>query len=335
VKYYSQNIDKLIVNFKQFSVIVLHGTNETNLFHDFKNLIMKIAGPKAAEEMRVTNFFDSEIKEKSNEILLKIQSQGFFKGSSILTIKDLSEKNEKMIIDIDDIWMPGDTLTIVCVGKLSIRSRLKKLAELSKKIAYVRYFDTPFDKKKVLTLLEEKNLYVKDEATFEILHDYAQNVSRDFLTDTLEKLSLLKFKDNTPVDMMDFRCSASFGYEMDELEFASAVADKHLNDINKYLKQVSSSGRKPMNIIQFLTSYFRKLFLIEIYGEKSSEVKREFPFLYGKDIQIAITQSRKWGKFNLHKVLKFLTIADLDLRRKNSEVEFILFTNYILKIRDF
>ena len=44
MKYLSENLDKLIRNFNQFSIIVLHGKNEGNLHSDFVELINKIAG---------------------------------------------------------------------------------------------------------------------------------------------------------------------------------------------------------------------------------------------------------------------------------------------------
>ena len=70
MKYLSGNLDKLIHNFNQFSAIVLHGKNEGNLHKDFQKLISKIAGASANEEMRLSNFYDKEIENKLNEILI-------------------------------------------------------------------------------------------------------------------------------------------------------------------------------------------------------------------------------------------------------------------------
>ena len=332
MKYLSGNLDKLIHNFNQFSTIVLHGKNEGNLHKDFQKLISKIAGVSANEEMRLSNFYDNEIKNKFNEILFKVESKGFFKGPSILIFKDLTEKNEKIILDIDKIWQDGDSLTLVCVDKLSKNSKLKTLAEKSSRIAYLRYYDSSLDQKQLLTLLDEKNLILKNENTLNTLYDFAKNSSRSEIMYTLEKLSLLKFNDNTPVEIEDLVSTACLGYETDDLKFAFAVAGKKLTEVYNNLRQMQISGKSPENTIQFLNLYFRKLYLIEIYGDSSIKAKREYPFLFGRDEQMANKFAKNWGKKKLQEIINSLIIADLDLRKADPSYRFMLFTKHIIKI---
>ena len=332
MKFYSKNLKNLILNFNQFAVIVLHGKKDVSLLNDFHKLIEEIGGPNASEEMRLTRFLDSEIKEKADDILVKIESRGFFKGPNLLTINDLTEKNEKIILDIEKMWQPKDTLTLVCIEKLSKKSKLKLLAETNSRVAYLRYFDEPLDKKQLLALLQEKRLTVKNDGTLKLLNDFIQNFPRDTLLDTLEKLSLLKLNENSPIDIDDFKSSACLGYETDDLEFASAIAGKQINKIYKSLMLIHNSGKKPQNILQFLSSYFRKLYFIEIYGEVSFNVKREFPFLFGKDMLAAKKYAKNWGEKNLQKIMNFLTIAELDLRKRDAAYEYMLFVNYVFKV---
>ena len=332
MKYPAGKLDNLIHNFNQFSVIVLHGKNEGNLHNDFQELIDKIAGVSANEEMRLSTFYDNEIKDKLNEILFKVESKGFFKGPSLLIIKDLSEKNEKIILDIDKIWQDGDSLTLVCVDKLSKNSKLKALAEKSARIAYLRYYDSSLDKKQLLTLLDEKNLVLKNEYTLDTLYDFAKNSSKSELLYTLEKLSLLKFNDNSPVEIEDIVSTACLGYETDDLKFAFAVAGKKLNEIYNNLKHIQISGKSPESTIQFLNLYFRKLYLISIYGVSSIKAKREYPFLFGRDEQMAIKFAKNWGKKKLQETINSLIIAELDLRKTDPAYRFMLFTKHIIKI---
>ena len=332
MKYLAGNLDNLIHNFNQFSVIVLHGKNEGNLHNDFQKLVGKIAGVSANEEMRLSTFYDNEIKDKRNEILFKIESKGFFKGASLLIIKDLTEKNEKIILDIDKIWETGDTLTLVCVDKLSKKSKLKVLAEKSSRMAYLRYYDSSLDKKQLLTLLDEKNLALKNENTLDTLYEFAKNSSRRVLLYTLEKLSLLKLNDNSPVEIDDLVSTACLGYETDDLKFAFAISGKKLNEIYKNIKKIKVSGKTPESTIQFLSLYFRKLHLFEIYGDSNIKAKREYPFLFGKDEQMAKKFAKIWGKKKLQETINFLIVADLDLRKADPAYRFMLFTKHILKI---
>ncbi len=332
MKYLARNLDTLIHKFNQFSIIVLHGRNEGNLYKDFQKLINKIAGDSANEEMRLSTFNDNEIKDKLNEILFKVESKGFFKGPSLLIIKDLTEKNEKIILDIDKIWQEGDSLTLVCVDKLSKKSKLKAFAEKSSRIAYLRYYDSSLDKKQLLSLLDEKNLTLKDENTLNTLYDFAKNSSRSDLSYTLEKLSLLKFNDNSPVEIEDLVSTACLGYETDDLKFAFAVAGKKLTETYNNLKKLQKSGKSPESTIQFLNLYFRKLYLIQIYGDSSVKAKREYPFLFGRDEQMANKFAKNWGKKKLQEIINSLIVADLELRKTDPAYRFMLFTKHILKI---
>ena len=332
MKYLSENLDNLIDNFNQFSLIVLHGKNEGNLHSDFQELISKIAGDSANEEMRLSTFYDNEIKDKLDEILIKVETKGFFKGPSLLIIKDLTEKNEKIILDIDKTWQEGDSLTLVCVDKLSKKSKLKALAEKSSRIAYLRYYDSSLDKEQFLTLLNEKNLTLKDEHSLNTLYGVARNSSRSELMHTLEKLSLLKFNDKSPVEIEDIASTACLGYETDDLKFAFAVAGKKLNEIYDSLKNIQISGKSPESTIQFLNLYFRKLYLIAIYGDSGIKVKREYPFLFGRDEQMAKKFAKKWGKKKLQETINSLIIAELNLRKTDPAYRFMLFTKHIIKI---
>ena len=332
MKYLSENLDNLIDNFNQFSLIVLHGKNEGNLHSDFVELINKIAGDSANEEMRLSTFYDNEIKDKLNEILFKVECKGFFMGPSLLIIKDLTEKNEKIILDIDETWQEGDSLTLVCVDKLSKKSKLKALAEKSSRIAYLRYYDSSLDKKQLLTLLDEKNLVLKNEYTLDILYDFAKNSSRSELLYTLEKLSLLKFNDKSPVEIEDIASTACLGYETDDLKFAFSVAGKKLNEIYDNLKHIQISGKSPESTIQFLNLYFRKLYLFSIYGDSGIKAKREYPFLFGRDEQMAKKFAKNWGKKKLQETINSLIIAELDLRKTDPAYRFMLFTKHIIKI---
>ncbi len=332
MKFFSKNLDNLILNFHQFSLVVLHGKNEGDLQKDFHKLINKIAGESANEEMRLSTFHDNEIKEKTNEILFKVESKGFFEGPNLLIIKDLTEKNEKIILDIDKMWQKDDSLTLVSVEKLSQKSKLKVLAEKSSRIAYLRYYNSTIDQNHLLTLLEQKNLLVKNEHALDTIYNFAQNCSRGELLNNLEKLSLLKFNDNSPVKIEDFFSTACLNYETNDLKFALAVAGKKSNEIHKNLKYIRLSEKSPESALQFLNLFFRKLYLITIYGESSLKVKREFPFLFGKDEQIAKKFAKDWGKKKLQEAINSLIIADLELRKTDPAFSFMVFTKYILKI---
>ena len=133
--YYRQNVDSLAGIFDNYSVIILLGENYKILQRDAKNISDEIAGPSAENEMRVKKYFNQEINGKKDEIISCLKTKSFFTGRQIIMLNDLSEKDYKIITDIDAEWQNNDALTIVTMQKLSQNSELKKLLTLRREIA--------------------------------------------------------------------------------------------------------------------------------------------------------------------------------------------------------
>ena len=70
--YYRQKIDNFTEKFEECSIIVLLGENHSILQKEAKKISDALAGKVADEEMRVNKYFNQEINEKRNEIIMII-----------------------------------------------------------------------------------------------------------------------------------------------------------------------------------------------------------------------------------------------------------------------
>jgi len=120
-------------------VFVLVSQNYNLLQKEAQKISDMIAGPKADDEMRITRYFNKEINEKKHDILSSLRTKSFFPGRQVLLLNGLSEKDCKIITEIDAEWQNDDAITIVTMNELSGNSDFKKSVTSSTRIALIIY----------------------------------------------------------------------------------------------------------------------------------------------------------------------------------------------------
>ena len=116
--YYRDTINSFTEVFDNCSIIVLVGQNYNLLQKEVQKISNSIAGPNANDEMRVTQYFNQEINEKKSDILSSLKTKSFFPGRQIIVLNGLSEKDCKIVNQIDAEWQNGDAITIVMINEL-------------------------------------------------------------------------------------------------------------------------------------------------------------------------------------------------------------------------
>ena len=173
VIYYRQKIDSLSGIFDNYSVVVLYGENYNLLLRDAKKISDEIAGPAADNEMRIKRYFNQEINGKKDEILSDLKTKSFFSGRQIIMLNDLSERDYKIITEIDAEWQNHDALTIVTMKKLSKNSELNRLLTSSARIALVNYTKNEMDREFLKKNLAKEGINLDGEKVLETLIDFA------------------------------------------------------------------------------------------------------------------------------------------------------------------
>ena len=330
--YYRQKIDNLAGIFDNYSVVILLGENYKILQRDAKNISDEIAGPTAENEMRIKKYFNQEINGKKDEIISCLKTKSFFTGRQIIMLNDLSEKDYKIITDIDAEWQNHDALTIVTMQKLSQNSELKKLLTSSSRIALVNYTRQKMDREFFKRNLAKENINLDGEKVLETLIDFANFTPEDILENEFEKLKLFKLHDNKPLSTDDVINITSINYEIKELSLAVAVAERNMVELEKKISAFFSQGKSPLSILQFVSAYFYKLSLIKTYGPNSFEARREYPFLISSDLEKAKIHLKRWSSEQLTQAINSLTMSDLKLRKYPSLYQRSILTQYLLGI---
>ena len=332
--YYRQKIDSFVGLFDNYSVVVLHGENYNLLLRDAKKISNEIAGPSAESEMRLTKYFNQEIKGKTDEILSHLATKSFFPGRQIILLNGMSEKDYKIILEIDSAWQNHDALTIVTMEELSKTSELKKLLDSSDRMALVNYNKKKMDSALFTNKLREIGIKFDSGEVSEALTEFSRFIPEGILEKELEKLTLYKLYDSAPLSKKDFFNILSLDYEVNELSLAVALVERNVIELDKNIDLFFSSGKSPESILQFIYAYFNKLSSIKLFGSNSFEAKKEYPFLFYNDLEKAKMQSKKWSTEQLNHATDYIVALHLKLRQYSSLFQRSILTHCLHKLME-
>ena len=330
--YYRQKIDTFVGLFDNYSVVVLHGRNYNLLLRDAKKISNEIAGPSAESEMRLTKYFNQEIKGKTDEILSHLATKSFFPGRQIIILNGMSEKDYKIILEIDSAWQNHDALTIVTMEELSKTSELKKLLEPSDRMALVNYNKKKINSALFTNKLREIGISFDSEEVSEALTEFSRFIPEGIIEKELEKLTLYKLYDSAPLSKKDFFNILSLDYEVNELSLAVALVERNVIELEKNINLFFSSGKSADSILQFIYAYFNKVSLIKLFGSNSFEAKKEYPFLFFNDLEKAEMQSKKWSTEQLNHATDYIAALHLKLRQYSSLFQRSILTHCLHKL---
>ena len=324
--YNREKIDSFNGLFDGCSVVVLVGNNYNFLLRDAKKISDKIAGPEADNEMRLAKYFNQEIKGKTDEILSHLATKSFFPGRQIIMLNGMSEKDYKIILEIDAAWQNHDALTIVTMEELSKNSELKKLLASSDRMALVNYNKKKMNSALFANKLREIGISFDSEEVSEALTEFSHFAPEGILEKELEKLTLYKLNDSKPLSKKDFFNIVSLDYEANELNLAIALVERNVIELEKNINLFFLSGKGPDTVLQFIYAYFNKLSLIKLFGSTSFEARREYPFLFSNDLEKAKIQAKKWSTEQLNHATDSIAVSNLKLRQYPSLFQLSILT---------
>ena len=330
--YYRNKISSFTKLFDTCSVIILAGKNYNLLQKEAKKIVDEIAGPRADDEMRITRYFNQEINGNRHEIISSLKTKSFFPGRQIILLNGLSDKDYKIINEIDAEWQNYDPITIVTMKELSKNFEFKKLVTSSNRIALIIYSEKKLDSQFLTRKLAEARINFDGKEVLDAFTEFVNFTPEDILENEFEKLEIFKLYDDKPFSMDDFFNILSVNYEIKELGIAVALAERNTAELEKNLNTFFLQGKTPISVLQFISAYFYKLSLMKIYGPSSFEASREYPFLISSDLEKAKIHTKRWSSEQLNRATNSLIMSDLILRKNPSIFQSSILTQCLNKI---
>ncbi|MFK7834591.1 MAG: DNA polymerase III subunit delta [Sulfitobacter sp.] len=285
--------------------LLIFGSDAMRVALKRQEFLKALLGEGAEEEMRLTRIPAAGLRKDPAMLLDAIKAVGFFPGPRAAFVEDANDNIAKILIDALADWQPGDAQIIVTGGDMKKTSKVRKAFEGHPQAYAAAIYDNPPDRAEIERMLADANLNPEGDA-MAALSDLARMIDPGDFRQTVEKLSLYKLNDTTPLSTDDIAACAPTSTEADVDDILHVVAEARARDIGPVMSKLQAQGVTAVTLTIMAIRHFRTLY--RIAASPGAPV-------YGvRDRDRAMRQAKSWGAAKLETALSVLTDTDLTLR---------------------
>ena len=285
--------------------LLIFGGDAMRVALKWQEFLKSLLGPTAEEEMRLSRLPAADLRRDPAMLLDAVKAVGFFPGPRAAFVEDANETVSQIIIDALAEWKDGDAQIVVTAGDLKKTSKLRKAFEGHSHAYAAAIYDTPPDRAEIERTLQSANL-APDANAMNALTDLARTLDPGDFRQTVEKITLYKLNDGTPLTADDVAASAPMSTEADVDDILNVVAEARSGEIGPVMSKLQAQGVNAVTLTIMATRHFRTLYRI---------ASNPGAPLWGvRDRDRAMRQAKNWGASKLETALTVLTDTDLTLR---------------------
>jgi len=294
---------------------LIYGADAMRVALKRQELIAALIGPQGEEEMRLTRIPAADLRKDAALLDDAVKAQGFFPGPRAAFVEEANDSLAKTIAAALADWQPGDAQIIVTAGALNARSALRKAFETHKSAFAIGIYNDPPSRDEIEAMLTKAGLRNIDSAAMADLTTLARVIDPGDLRQTVEKLSLYKLGDKTPVTHADIDACAPTTTEAALDDVLNIVAEARTAEIGPIMQKLTGQGVQPVGLCIGATRHFRTLHAAACDpGGPSAGIARARPPVFGPRRERMLRQAQSWGVARLEQALHMLTDTDLQLR---------------------
>jgi DNA polymerase-3 subunit delta len=287
--------------------LLIYGTDAMRVALKRQEVLAALLGKGAEEEMRLTRMAASDLRKDPAMLLDAIKSTGFFPGPRAAFLEDANDTVFPAIQQALEDWKPGDAQIIVTAGALKPTSKLRKVFESHRDAYAAAIYDNPPTRDEIEATLKAAGLRNTSGETMAALNELAQALDPGDFRQMVEKITLYKLGDDTPLGPLDIAACAPTSTEAEVDDILMVVADGRAHDIAKVMQRLAAQGATPVTLCIGAMRHFRSL-------HRAACDTSGRPSIFGPNRDRMISQSRRWGTAKLEMALTELTDTDLKLR---------------------
>ncbi|WP_412073295.1 DNA polymerase III subunit delta [Tritonibacter mobilis] len=295
--------------------LLIYGADAMRVSLKRQQMLAALLGPGAEEEMRLTRMPASDLRKDPAQLLDAVKAVGFFPGIRAVFVEDANDTATPAITTALQEWQPGDAQIVVTAGQLKASSKLRKAFETHTNAYATGIYDDPPSRAEIERILGEAGMRDVPGDSMSALTDIANEIGPGDFSRMIEKLSLYKHGDSTPLTLEDIGAVAPQSTEAALDDLVNVVAEGRSTDIGPVLRRLQAQGTNAVTLCIGATRHFRTLYTIAAHpGGPAQGIGGLRPPLYGKRRDRMLRQAQGWGAQKLQNALTILTDTDLQLR---------------------
>ena len=291
--------------------LLIYGGDAMRVALKRQQVIKALIGDTGEEEMRLTRIPASDLRSDPAKLLDAITAQGFFPGPRVAFVEDAADGLAKVIATALNDWRDGDAQIIVTAKQLTARSSLRKAFEGHSNAYAVGIYDDPPSKSEIESDLAKGGLNNIQPDAMEALVALSRDIGPGDFRQVIEKISLYKLNDTTPLTVDDIAACAPTSTEAALDDVLNIVAEARTGEIGPVMQKLQSQGIQPVGLCIGATRHFRTLYAA---ANNPSGIGGLRPPVFGPRRDRMQRQMQKWGSRKLEIALTMLTDTDLQLR---------------------
>lgn len=313
--------------------LLIYGPDPMRIADRRKEVVAALTGPNADEEMRLTRIPASELRKDAALVLDALKAQGFFPGARVVCVEDAGDGLAKTLAAALEDWQPGDANLVVTAGQLTPKGALRKLFEAHKQAYAAAIYADPPGRDEIEKTLRGAGLSnIAHEAMTDLL-DLGRVLEPGDFRQTVEKLSLYKFGDESPVVPEDVANCAPLTTEAALDDALDCVAEGRVQELGPILQKLEAQGVQAVRMCIGATGHFRKLYFAasDPKGPDAGLARARPPVPYMRKDRLS-RQAKNWGVHKLEAALKVLTDTDLQLRSASTAPQMAVMERALIRL---
>ncbi|TCP61617.1 DNA polymerase III delta subunit [Rhodovulum bhavnagarense] len=295
--------------------LLLYGGDAMRVALKRQEVIARLLGPNAEEEMRLTRMMAAELRGDPAALSDAIKARGFFPGPRVVFLEDATDSLADTIATALADWTGDDAQLVVTAKQLPPRSALRKLFEGHSNAYAIGIYDDPPGRDEIEAMLAGAGLRPPEREAMAALTDLAQGLDPGDFRQTVEKLALYKLNDPAPLTAEDIAACAPASIEGGADALIQVVAEGRHREIGPLLRRLQAQGVTPVTLCITATRHFRILHAAASDPDGvASGVARLRPPLNFKARDRVVRQAQSLGQRKIEQALSLLIDTDLTLR---------------------
>ncbi len=313
--------------------LLIYGNEPMRVALKRQQVIRALIGETGEEEMRLTRMSGAALRKEPALLQDAVKAQSFFPGPRVAFVEDATNLQARTIAAALADWQQGDAQIIVTAGSLNASSALRKAFEAHANAYAIGIYDDPPSREEIAAELAQAGLTDIDQQASQDIAALARTLDPGDFRQTLEKLSLYKVGDETPVSSQDVLACAPASTEAALDDVLHCVAEARAGDIAPVLRKLQAQGVQPVGLCIGATRHFRVLHAAASdRGGPGPGMARVRPPVFGPRRDRMIRQARNWGLRRLEQALQILTDTDLQLRSSAKAPQMALMERTLIRL---
>ncbi len=297
------------------TALLIFGADPMRVADKRQQVIQALVGPQGEEEMRLTRINAADLRKDPALLGDAIKAQGFFPGHRVAFVEDATDGLAQIVEAALSDWQNGDAQVVITAGQLTAKSALRKVIEVHRNAVAIGLYDDPPSIADIELTIKDAGIAAPGRDVMEMLVALANTLEPGDFRQTLEKVSLYKRDDPSPLSVEDITACAPQSADADVDDVLDAVTDGQDQTLGPLLRNLAAQGVLPVTLCIMATRHFRRLHVVASDpGGPASGIGRLRPPVFGPRRDRIVRQANQWGRDRLEKALTALTDLDLQLR---------------------